>query len=65
MDKDRLKALIDRFDHETDLDTKMLLANQMIDVVKAEIWKLVGEMRSQQPKPISKPKWVLLQKNTP
>jgi hypothetical protein len=64
MDKDRLKTLIDRFDHETDLDIKMLLANQMIDVVKAEIWKLVGEMRSQQPKP-QKPKWALLQKNTP
>ncbi len=64
MDTNTLQKLIDQFDQETELDTKMRLANAMIDVIKKDIWRLTGEMRSQRPKP-RKPKWAVLYKNIP
>lgn len=59
MDTNQFKSLIDRFDQETELETKMCLANAMIDVIKKDIWRLAREMRSHPPKP-QKPKWLVL-----
>ena len=48
MDVETLRILIDRYECESNLDKKMLLANAMIDVVKKEIWGLVRKIGESQ-----------------
>jgi hypothetical protein len=47
MDIKSLQSLITEYENTTDSGHKMRLANQMNDIIKKDIWDLVGKIREE------------------